>query len=136
MSIKPVDLLKTSILAEDEFLRVCPMLADLIKQSKMTACKEVITLIKKIIKSKQYPPPQKTRALKVLNACMIVGNVNFLMFAQKKIMSRLEILATYKKELTLEQRAESLFGKESAKSLENKTASIEFLKLLLEYIRL
>lgn len=135
MSQKPLDLIRTAITSDDELERLSPILADLTKHSKMSSCKESISFIKKIIKSKQFLPPAKLRALKLLNSCMLVGNVDFLLFAQKKILSRLEILASYKKELSDELRGENLFGKDSVKSLENKTASIEFLKYLLDCIR-
>lgn len=136
MNYKPVDMVKFSIMSEEDYQRMAPLLADLTKNAKLGVCKDIISQIKKIIKSKNNPPPQKLRSLKLLNACMMVGNVNFLVFTQKKIMSRLGILAAYKKELALELRAESLFGKESSSSIENRSASIDFINTLLEYIKL
>ncbi|OMJ70072.1 hypothetical protein SteCoe_32035 [Stentor coeruleus] len=136
MNYKPVDMVKFSIMSEEDYQRMAPLLADLTKNAKLGVCKDIISQIKKIIKSKSNPPPQKLRSLKLLNACMMVGNVNFLVFTQKKIMSRLGILAGYKKELALELRAESLFGKDSSSSIENRSASIDFINTLLEYIKL
>ena len=136
MNQKPADLVKVAVLSDDEFQRMAPLLADLTKGAKQGTCKDIISLIKKIIKSKSYAPPQKLRALKLLNSCMLVANVHFLQFAQKKVMSRFVILASYKKEISLDQRGEGIFGKESANSMENKAASIEFLQCLLEYIKL
>ena len=135
MNQKPTDLVKSAIISEDDFQRITPLLADLTKGAKQSMCKEIISLIKKIIKSKSYPPLEKLRALKLLNACMLVGNSHFLLFAQKKVMSRFSILASHKKELTAEQRGETIFGKESSTSLENRNASTEFVLCLLECIR-
>ena len=109
MSLKPVDMLKQAVLSEDDYNRQCPLLADLIRTSKLPVCKEVVSQIKKIIKSKSNPPPQKLRALKALNTLMLVGNVNLLIFTGKKIMSRLSILASHKKELSIELRAETIY---------------------------
>lgn len=135
MNQKPIDLVKTAIYSDDELQRLSPILADLTKGAKLSTCKEIVSLIKKAIKSKSYAPPQKLRALKVLNQCMLVGNVHFLIFAQKKVMSRFSILASYKKELPNEQRGEGIFGKESNTSLENRNASVEFLTYLLDCIK-
>ena len=135
MSLKPVDMLKQAVLSEDDYNRQCPLLADLIRTSKLPVCKEVVSQIKKIIKSKSNPPPQKLRALKALNTLMLVGNVNLLIFTGKKIMSRLSILASHKKELSIELRAETIFGKDSASTEENRNCSIEFINQLLDYIK-
>lgn len=136
MNYKPVDMVKFSILSDDDYQRYTPPLIDLIKTAKLGICKDIISQIKKIIKSKSNSPPHKLRALKLLNSCMMVQNVEFLMFTQKKIMSRLAILASHRKELSLELRSESIFGKESSSSVENRSASIEFVATLLEYIKL
>lgn len=135
MNLKPGDMLKSAISSEDDFQRLCPLLADLIKSSKLPVCKEVISEIKKQIKSSKVSPPEKLRALKALNTLMMVGNVHFLLFAGKKIMERLGILASHKKELSIEMRAESLFGKNSSNTSENRTASLNFLNCLLDYIK-
>lgn len=135
MSLKPVDMLKQAVLSEDDYKKQCPLLADLIRSSKLPVCKDVVSQIKKIIKSKSNPPPQKLRALKALNTLMLVGNVNLLIFTGKKIMSRLSILASHKKEYPIEVRAESIFGKDSFSNQENRNSSIEFINHLLDFIR-
>ena len=136
MDSKPSELVKKAVSSADEHNRVTPALADYIKKARLPVCKEVIKTIKKIIKDKTSPPSNKLRALKLFHACMMVANTEFLVFAQKKVMSRLTILAQHKKQVSDENRGEDIFGNLSLSSQENKKASEEFLICLLRYIKI
>ena len=58
----------------------------------------IIDTIKKVIKDKKADSPSKVMALKLLNQCLIQGNnEEFLVYLEKKILSRLSILAKYRK---------------------------------------
>ena len=102
----------------------------------MGVCKDVISLIKKQIKSKSVPPPVKLRALKLLHACMMTGNNEFLLFASKKVMQRFTVFARYKKNSQDENRGSDIFGNQSTSSTENMQASAEFLKSLLSFLKI
>jgi len=99
------------------------------------ACKEVISTIKKIIKTRKALPIVRLRALKLHHHCMFTNNVNYLNFAVKKILSRLTILAQHRRSLGTMGRGEDIFGAISLKSEENKQASADFLVCLLRYIQ-
>ena len=99
------------------------------------ACKEVISTIKKIIKTRKALPIVRLRALKLHHQCMLTNNVNYLNFAVKKILSRLTILAQHRRSLGTMGRGEDIFGAISLKSEENKQASADFLVCLLGYIQ-
>lgn len=117
--------------SKTEFAR----LVNSIRSAPLGMCKDVITAIKKEIKSKSVPPTGKLRALQLFHACMMTGNTDFLVFASKKVMQRFTILARHKKMLTDEGRGSDLFGTLSAQSTEAALASAEFLRTLLSSIR-
>lgn len=100
------------------------------------ACKEVISTIKKIIKSRKELPLVRLRALKLHHQCMLTNNVHYLNFAVKKILPRLTILALHRRSLGVMGRGEDIFGAISLRSEENKQASAEFLVCLLACIRI
>jgi len=110
-------------------------LVNSIRTAPLGVCKEVITIIKKEIKSKSVPPPEKLRALQLFHACMMTGNTEFLVFASKKVMQRFTILARHKKLLMDDNRGGDLFGSMSAQSSEATQASVDFLRTLLISIR-
>ena len=107
----------------------------------LATCKEVISWVKKIIKTKKEPPSARLMALKVpsnqlFHQCMLRGNINFLTFASKKVMSRFTILASYKKQLREANRGEDIFGAASTVSAQTRRDSAAFLQCLLTYIRI
>lgn len=59
----------------------------------------VVDTIKKVIKSKKNDSPSKVLALKLLNDCLMQaqGNEELLVYVEKKILSRLSILARTRK---------------------------------------
>lgn len=99
-------------------------------------CKEVVSTIKRIIKTRKAAPLCRLRALTLHHHCMLTSNVSYLNFAGKKIMSRLTILAQHRRGLTAMDRGEDIFGTISLRSEENKQASVQFLVSLLGYIRI
>ncbi|CAG9332797.1 unnamed protein product [Blepharisma stoltei] len=134
-SSKPLDLIRMGCISDEEYERAAPQLADIIKTAQMAVCRDVISLIKKIIKDKHAAPPAKLRALKLFHACMMVANTHFLIFAQKKVMSRFTILAKHRKQIHEDNRGDDMFGSVSGASDENREASREFLICLLQYIQ-
>lgn len=107
----------------------------------MATCKEVISWVKKIIKTKKEPPSARLMALKVsftqlFHQCMLRANPNFLTFASKKVVSRFTILGAYKKQLRDANRGEDIFGAASTVSAQTRKDSAEFLQCLLAYIRI
>lgn len=132
---KPIDLIRTGCISEEDYNRCAPILADQMKNASMTNCREIIALVKKIIKDKHAAPTAKVRVLKLFHACMMVANTNFLLHAQKKIMSRFTILAKHRKNLQEETRGDDIFGSVSGASEENRDSSREFLILLLQYLQ-
>ncbi|CAG9330929.1 unnamed protein product [Blepharisma stoltei] len=133
---KPLDLVRMGCVSNEDYERSAPQLADIIKTAQMPVCRDVIALIKKIIKDKHAAPPSKLRALKLFHACMMVANTNFLVFAQRKVMSRFTILAKHKKQIHDDSRGDDIFGPVSGLSEENREASKEFLICLLQYIQI
>lgn len=101
------------------------------RSAPMSVCKEVITLIKREIKSKGCPPPAKLRALNLLHACMLTGNNEFLAFASKKLMQRFVILGRYRRQSLDDNRGADMFGPQSTGSTEHMQASADFLRALL-----
>ena len=60
--------------------------------------KPIVDTIKKIIKDKNSDSPQKLLALKLLNqSLMQTSNEEFLIYLEKKILSRLLVFAKHKK---------------------------------------
>ena len=106
------------------------------RAAPMSVCREVITLIKREIKSKGCPPPAKLRALNLLHACMLTGNNEFLIFASKKLMQRFTILGRYKRQSIDDNRGADLFGPQSTGSTEHMQASADFLRSLLAYMKI
>lgn len=107
----------------------------------MNTCKEVVSWVKKIIKTKKEPPSARLMALKVrftqlFHQCMLRANPNFLQFASKKVMSRFTILGAYKKQLRDATRGEDIFGAASTISPQARKDSAAFLQCLLVYIRI
>ena len=107
-----------------------------IRGAPLSVCKEVIALIKREIKSKGCPPSAKLRALKLLHACMLTGNNEFLLFASKKLMQRFTILGRYKRQSMDDNRGADMFGPQSTGSTEHMQASAEFLRTLLSSMKI
>lgn len=110
-------------------------------QTPISACKVIIKTLKKTIKSKKELPATRVMALKVpskqlLNQCILTGNPHFLQYAGKKVLSRLTILASHRKESKEITRGEDIFGPISLASAHSRAASIEFLTCLLLYMKL
>ena len=127
MSLKPSDLVNSAIRTSQTYAEMVPHVKSLIKSGDFNTCKQVITQIKKIIKDKKPTPVQKFLALELLQECMMLKNINFLNFAQTKILDRLVILA---------QKTPNDLFRDSNKSIENKQASEQFITNLLSYIQL
>jgi hypothetical protein len=107
-----------------------------IRAAPLSVCKEVIGLIKREIKSKGCPPTAKLRALKLLHACMLTGNNEFLLFASKKLMQRFTIMGRYKRQSMDDNRGADMFGPQSTGSTEHMQASAEFLRTLLSSMKI
>ena len=107
-----------------------------IRSAPRTVCVDVISLIKREIKNKSCPPPVKLRALKLMHACMLTGNNEFLMFASRKVMQRFTIMGRYKRQSLDDNRGADLFGPQSTGSTEHMQASAEFLRCLLSYMKI
>lgn len=131
-----MDLVKRGTISLQEYDRTIPLIIDMIKTANLNTCKEVVNLIKKILKDKHTSPKSKLFALKIFHSCMLVCNTEFLNYSQKKIMSRLAGLASHKKQIVDDSRGDDIFGKESLASEDNKQASREFLFYLLNYIQI
>ena len=128
-------MLKLSILSEDHYDQYESQIPKQVIAAKQSVCKDIISSIKKVIKSKTHPPQQKLRGLKILDSCIKVANVNFLILCQEKILTRLGILASYKKEVPVEIRAEGIFGKEFSNNPTFKESSTEFINCLLKFLK-
>lgn len=135
MSKKYSEMLKLSILSDDHFDQYESQIPKQVIAAKQSVCKDIISHIKKVIKSKTHPPQQKLRGLKILDSCIKVANINFLILTQEKILTRLGILASYKKEVPVEIRAEGIFGKEFSNNPVFKESSIEFINTLLKFLK-
>jgi len=65
------------------------------------SAKPVVDSVKQVIKDRKSDSPSKLLALKLLNRCLSEGaGEEFLVYMEKKIMSRLAIFAKHKKVLT------------------------------------
>lgn len=135
MAKKITDRVKLAVLTEGDFDKFLSPITTQIISASSSACKDVISHIKKVIKSKSFPPQQKLRALIILNSCMQTSNANFLQNVQEKILTRLSILASYKKEVPIPIRAEGIFGHSFSNNPVFKESSIEFINLLLSYLK-
>ena len=128
MNISVVDLVNQTCGSDDNFRKFSRTICQQASLSPTSIGKEILAQIKKIIKMKRNCSASiKVRALHLLNVCIQTGNTQFLDAAQKKIMSRLKIMASYKKE------AGTLFGRTSDASERQKAE--EFLVVLLGYIK-
>ncbi|CAG9313738.1 unnamed protein product [Blepharisma stoltei] len=132
---KAQDIIRTGIISDSEYQEASQLLSGIIKYAPLSTCKEVIIMIKRIIKDKSCPPTSKLRALKLFHECMMADNTSFLMYAQKKIMSRLTALAKHKKQESDDNRGDDIFGIASLSSEENRLASRNFLITLLKNIQ-
>ncbi|CAG9318959.1 unnamed protein product [Blepharisma stoltei] len=130
-----MDLVRRGIASQEEYEAAISLLPESIKKASLNVCKDVVSFIKKIIKDKHSPPKSKLLAIKLFHTCMMAGNVHFLQYSQKKIMSRLTILAAHKKNNPDESRGDDLWGRDSLSSEENRRASREFLMNLLVFIQ-
>ena len=59
---------------------------------------KMIDTIKASIKNKKLPSCQKLYAIKLLNKCVMKGNKDFIKYVEKKVLTRLGILAEFNKE--------------------------------------
>lgn len=81
---------------------------EMIKGAGFNVCKELINMIKKIIKDKSNSPTVKLRVFKLFHTCMMADNTSFLIYAQKKILTRLTKLAKHKKHMSDDNRGDDL----------------------------
>ena len=116
MSNKPSELVKKAVSSDKCYDQYRLAIVDSVKVATQDYCKDVITVVKKIIKDKHATPPAKLRALNLFHACMMVGNTNFLQFAQKKITKRLCKLALHRKNSPDEGRGSDSRGHLNQKS--------------------
>lgn len=105
-----------------------------------STCKDVLRTIKRIIKDKKQLPAQRLMALKViamqlLHCCLQTSNPDFVQFTAAKLLKRLTILGTHRKESKDHNRGEDLFGQISLLSYQSRQASSEFLVRLLIYMK-
>ena len=63
------------------------------------AAKPLVDTIKQVIKDRKVDSPSKVMALKLLHRCVTEGggSEEFMIYMEKKIMSRLAVLARHKK---------------------------------------
>lgn len=63
------------------------------------AAKPIVDTVKLIIKDRKEDSPSKVLALSLLNRCVTEGggSEEFMLYMEKKIMSRLAVLAKHKK---------------------------------------
>lgn len=104
-------------------------IADL-RTATSETCHDVIGLLKHTIKSGPTPMV-KLRALGLLHRCVMTANQHILREVTEDVMNLLGRLARHRKETALERRGEDLFGRESMVSYETRTASADFLTILL-----
>ena len=136
MSKKPSEVVREATSSSAHFDKTITDLPNSIKSgAPFSVSKEVITTIKKAIKDKNTTAVQKLRALQLLHSCVMAANTDFLMFTQKKILSRLTHFASHNKHSKELDRGKDIFGKISAAGPYEQKASEDFLKCLLNYIR-
>jgi len=126
--------------AKDQFLRllVSPNPEEVkaflqsMTQANDSTVRAVITQMKNTLKDRAVPPTTKLAALQLFHQCMGLNNMPFLLFAQKKILRRLGEFARHRKASADPNRGRDLFGPVQG---EQQTASIEFLKILLQAVK-
>lgn len=104
-------------------------IAQLVSRSSAQTCQDLVTAIKKVIKSKPESPQAKLQALKVLIPAM--KQTGFRAYAADRLLTRLGIVARRAKE----SPNAGLWGTGSEQSQEALEASREFGRVLLEALR-
>ena len=106
-------------------------IANAIRSATTPFCQEVVAVIKRMIKKPKTTPEGKLELLQAFCACMRVNNEHFQRAASEKILRRLGVFASHRKDSTDPRRGMDLF---KSKSMEQIVASQEFFTLLLENI--
>lgn len=102
-------------------------------QASDSTARAVITQVKKMLKDRNIQPTVKLTALQLFHKCMELNNVPFLLFAQKKVLRRFGEFARHRKTSADPGRGADIFGPVQG---EQQAASVEFLKLLLQAIKI
>jgi hypothetical protein len=127
MIAKPTELVTQAVKTAQTYAEVLPHIKKIVRTADQNICRSVVSEIKKIIKDKKNTPVQKFMALELFQECMMLKNIQFVSYAQTKILERLSILA---------QKKSSELFRDSNKTQEFKDASDRFLSNLLTYMQI
>ncbi len=72
-------------------------LVDYSRTCSLSACRDIIDQVKRILKRNRWDPSEKLQALRLFDSCMRQGNQQFVEYAERKILRRLTILAAHRK---------------------------------------
>ena len=121
---KPKEYLKNAIKTNSQYEQSLPKIVSFIDKGCTNECKLVINSIEKMISDKKFSPHQKTLALEIFQACMLLNKTEFIANAQNIILKKFVELA--------QKNCKDLF-KDSEENSENLHYSDEFLNKLLNY---
>jgi hypothetical protein len=89
-----MDLVNYACKSQIKYSEVMPELIKLVDNGSVSECKQVIDSLKDIISDKKCSPSQKTLALDLFQACMLLNKSDFIQTAESRILSTLVKLAT------------------------------------------
>ena len=125
MNLKIPDLIHYTTKSPSRYLEGQPEVLNFIQTNSSVECKQVIDLLKKILKDKRSGVHQKLLALNLFHSCMLLKRPDFIQISENRMISLFTRLSS--------KTPQTLFS-DSNDSYENKSHSETFLSNLLNYI--